>query len=148
MAKSLVAYEVHTFQGGNWKIDSFFDDRQLAVATAERLRESDRYSAVRVVEESYDNETKESLTRVIFSKSKVDGNNVEARKRKAAVAREVADDDRIMKAAKLQREREKKLEKQKAERNRWLIGLSLKLVGIVVVGAGLLIGLRVLLDSL
>lgn len=60
------AFEIHTFQGGRWKIDSVFDDRELAVFEAQRMEGSRRYSGVRVVEETFDEGTQQTSTRTIY----------------------------------------------------------------------------------
>ena len=51
MSASLKAFEIHTFRGGKWKIDSVFDDRDLALFEATRMDESGRHAGVRVIEE-------------------------------------------------------------------------------------------------
>lgn len=63
---NLIVYEIHTFNAGTWKIDSVFDDRELAVQEAERLARTQRYSEVRAVEESFNEDTQRSSTRTIF----------------------------------------------------------------------------------
>ena len=47
------AFEIHTYQGGKWKIDSVFDDRDLALFEAHRMDQSGQCSGIRVVEEIY-----------------------------------------------------------------------------------------------
>lgn len=79
------AFEIHTYQGGKWKIDSVFDDRDLAMFEAQRMDGSGRFSAVRVVEEVFSEKTQETKTRTIFRGSKVDGaNNAELEKSRNA----------------------------------------------------------------
>ena len=60
------AFEIHTYQGGKWKIDSVFDDRDLAVFEAQRMEGSKRYLGVRVVEETFDEETQQTAVRTIY----------------------------------------------------------------------------------
>jgi len=60
------AFEIHTFRGGNWKIDSVFDDKELALFEARRMDESSRYSGVRVVEENFNESSNETVTRTLF----------------------------------------------------------------------------------
>ncbi len=60
------AFEIHTFRGGKWKIDSVFDDRDLAVFEAERMETSRRFAGIRVVEENFDESTQKITTRTIF----------------------------------------------------------------------------------
>ena len=81
------AFEIHTFQGGKWKIDSVFDDRDLALFEAQRMDESGRYSGVRVVEEVYVETTQETRTRTIFRGTKIEAHNA-AELRKSADADE------------------------------------------------------------
>ncbi len=63
-------FEIHTYRNGSWKIDSVFDDRDLALMEADRIDRSNRYSAVRVVEETFDEETERGGTRTIFRSTK------------------------------------------------------------------------------
>ena len=65
------AFEMHTYQSGEWKIDSVFDDRDLAMFEAQRMDESGRYTSIRVVEEIYVESTQETKTRTIFRGSKI-----------------------------------------------------------------------------
>jgi hypothetical protein len=74
----LRAFEIHTFQGGKWKIDSVFDDRELAMLEAGRMDESGRYAGVRVIEEDFDELTQKTKIRTIFRGSKVEQSNAAA----------------------------------------------------------------------
>ena len=85
----LVAYEIQSFQAGNWKIEAIFDDKKLAVIDAERMDSSGRYSAVRVVEESHDDVTGKTSNKTVFSSSKLDDHNKKAINLQAEVKREV-----------------------------------------------------------
>ncbi len=60
------AYEIHTFKDSVWKIDSVFDDRDLALHEANKIDEGSRYAAVRVIEENYDEVSDLTTTRTIF----------------------------------------------------------------------------------
>ena len=60
------AFEIHTYHDGKWKIDSVFDDRELALFEARRVDEGSRYSGVRVIEEVYDEASDLTTTRTIF----------------------------------------------------------------------------------
>jgi len=60
------AFEIHTYQNGRWKIDAVFDDRSLALFEAKRMDEGNRFAGVRVVEESFDEDSQETQTRTIF----------------------------------------------------------------------------------
>jgi hypothetical protein len=74
------AYEIHTFKDGVWKIDSVFDDRELALHEANKIDEGSRYAAVRVIEENYDETSDLTTTRTIFR------GNRSARKKAEAAA--------------------------------------------------------------
>lgn len=68
----MVVYELQLFRDHDWKIDSVFDDRDLAVIEAQRIERSKRYSGVRVVEETCDQSTSRPVTRTIYRSSKVE----------------------------------------------------------------------------
>ena len=76
------AFEIHTYQDGKWKIDSVFDDRELALFEARRVDEGSRYSGVRVIEENYDEASDLTTTRTIFRGGTADRQE-RARKAKA-----------------------------------------------------------------
>lgn len=78
---SMKAFEIHTYQSGKWKIDSVFDDRDLALFEAQRMDESGRYTGIRVIEEIYVESTQETKTRTIFRGSKVEAANAEQLKK-------------------------------------------------------------------
>jgi len=60
------AFEIHTFRDGKWRVDSVFDDRELAVHEARKVEANGRYAAVRVIEETYDEASDLTTTRTIF----------------------------------------------------------------------------------
>ena len=71
------AFEMHTYQSGEWKIDSVFDDRDLAMFEAQRMDERGHYTSIRVVEEIRVESTQETKTRTIFQGSKIAAANAE-----------------------------------------------------------------------
>lgn len=71
----LVIYEIHTLRGGEWKIDSIFDDRDLALQEGHRIEHSNRFTAVRVVEETFDEATEKGSTRTIYRGTAIDRAN-------------------------------------------------------------------------
>jgi hypothetical protein len=83
------AFEIHTYQGGRWKIDSVFDDRDLAVFEAQRMDVSGRYPGIRVVEETFHEASNETTNRTIFRGNKVAKANEEEFQKTAAVRRQV-----------------------------------------------------------
>lgn len=60
------AYEIQTYHGGRWMIDAVFDDRSLAMFEAKRMDDGNRYSGVRVVEETFNELTQKTSIRTIF----------------------------------------------------------------------------------
>lgn len=60
------AFEIHTFKDGQWKIDSVFDDRELALHEARKVEEGGRYSSLRVIEEIYDEVSDLTTTRTLY----------------------------------------------------------------------------------
>ncbi|MFM2129483.1 MAG: hypothetical protein RL477_1029 [Pseudomonadota bacterium] len=80
----LRVFEIHTYRNGSWKIDSVFDDRDLALMEADRIDRSNRYSAVRVVEETFDDETERGGTRTIFRSTKAERINAANQARQQA----------------------------------------------------------------
>ena len=60
-----VSFEVQSYVGGTWKIQVFFNDRELAIAEADRMEASKRHGQLRVVEERYDEARDEYLMKVI-----------------------------------------------------------------------------------
>lgn len=105
------AFEIHTFQGGKWKIDSVFDDRDLALFEAQRMDESGRYSGVRVIEEIFLEQTQQTKTRTIYRGSKIEQHNA-AELRKAKQIRHQAEQNRV------QRKQEGVVKKQMAQRDK------------------------------
>lgn len=83
-----VSYELQTFLGGVWKIDSVYDDRQIAVYEAQRLHGSGRYPAIRVVEEKYERSGK-IATKTVFRAAKVDETNTDTIERQKTARQEV-----------------------------------------------------------
>lgn len=85
----LVGYELHTYRGGAWKIDSVYDDREIAIFEAKRVHSSGRYSAVRVVEERFDPATDKTSSKTVFRVAKADDENAESMERQKTARREV-----------------------------------------------------------
>lgn len=67
----LVAYEVQTFEAGTWKISSMFNEKELALIEARRLEEGIRKRETRVVEESHDEASGRTRTKVVYSTPRI-----------------------------------------------------------------------------
>ena len=93
------AFEIHTFREGQWKVDSVYDDRELAMHEARKVDENGRYAGVRVIEEKYDESSDLTTTRTIFrgrtETAKSTAPKPTARKSGRAVQRGGARRDRI-----------------------------------------------------
>ena len=63
-------YEIHILRNGRWKIDSVFDDKELALFEAQRMDGSGRYPGVRVIEEAFDEQDTNFSARTIFRGTK------------------------------------------------------------------------------
>ena len=60
------AFEIQTFKDGEWKVDSIFDDRELALYEAKKISGSTRYAGVKVIQEDWDEATNQTTTRTLF----------------------------------------------------------------------------------
>ena len=78
MAK-LTAFEIHTYKNDAWKIESIFDDRERAVLEGERMGQSARFDEVRVVEETFDEESEKVGTRTLYRSPREPVNTVVAK---------------------------------------------------------------------
>lgn len=63
-------FEVHTQSGGRWRIDSVFDDRELAIENAKQAAKKPTVEAVRVVVEVWDERTQRGATRTVYRSSR------------------------------------------------------------------------------
>ena len=60
------SFEIQTHNSGKWKMDSVYDDRNLAIDEAKKIDTGARYSGVRVVEENYDEATDQVTSRTLY----------------------------------------------------------------------------------
>ena len=74
------SFELQTFKNGQWTVDSYYDDRDLALSEAERLNETGRHAGVRVLREEFHEPTNTSNYHIIFSKLLKDKANKEDRR--------------------------------------------------------------------
>ncbi|MEQ8387131.1 MAG: hypothetical protein RLP16_02260 [Alphaproteobacteria bacterium] len=86
----IVSYELQTYRMGTWKIDSIFDDKELALFEARRVAESRRHSAVRVVQEDYDENTNDTTNRIVYRSSSVAESNNQAAEKQRQMKRPAA----------------------------------------------------------
>lgn len=100
------SFEIHTYQGGRWKIDSVFDDRDLAIFEAERMDVSGRYPGVRVIEETWEEATNSTTTRTLYRGAKVAKANEENLQKSAAIRQQAYQARQERKVAKTQQKRQ------------------------------------------
>lgn len=74
---SAATYELSVFYDGRWKVDSLYDDREIALYEAQRVLTRSHCTGVRVAEERFRGSTATYETRTIFRKTRVDGSNKE-----------------------------------------------------------------------
>ncbi len=123
------AFEIHTFRNGRWKIDSIFDDKELALFEAQRMDGSGRYLGVRVVEEAFDENDRKTSARTIFRGTKAAQSNEKALKAKSRAREEVEIERRRKTARDAERRRVLLHKAKKKESNPYrLISLLLLLV--------------------
>ncbi len=144
----IVSFEIHTFVNGEWKIDSIFDSRDLALSEARRVDEGRRYSGVRVIEEIFDEGTQNVTSRTIYRGSKVDEENAAALEQKKRVRAEVQAKAAKRKVAKSQATRKEAVKKKQHSFNMAMTLIFFKVAGIVVFGVGLILGIRYLATML
>lgn len=138
------AFEIHTFHNGRWKIDSVFDDRDLALFEASRMESSKRHAGVRVIEENFDEESRKCTTRTIYRGA----NNVQSKTAPENKARQDARSGAP--ANKLGRElnRKKRAKKSKNKKKKGVVFSIMVLALALFGGVTAIIGLRLLANLL
>jgi len=141
------AFEIHTFQSGRWKIDSIFDDKDLALFEAKRMDGSGRYSGVRVVEEAFDEGNKKTSARTIYRGTKAAKSNKEDVRAKLEMRQEAVLQRRrkATREAERRRAQQSKAKKKKETNPYRLISILLLLA---LIGLGALYALERLRDIL
>jgi hypothetical protein len=138
-----VSFELHTYTGGVWKIDSVYDDRQIAVYEAQRLHAGGRYSAVRVVEERFDGESGKITSKTVFRASKTEPANADALERQKAARHEVQEARRAVGVGEFEKGAGGRVQPL-PKSSPGVVALTLIFAAVVVAGIGALIALRYL----
>ena len=144
----IVSYEIHTFVKGEWKIDSIFDSRDLALSEARRIDEGTRYSGVRVIEEIFDEGAQTVNSRTIFRGSKIEKENAQALEQRKQVREKVQARDARKKVDKGVAAKKAAVKKKKKSFQAAMVLIFFKTMGIVVLGVGLILGIRYLAEML
>ena len=132
----LTSYEIQLYQAGIWKINTVFDDAELALFEARRMVESGRYASIRVVQEEFDDDSGDVRTRTIFRDARIDRHNDRRVSQDASVLKAALADRRKREFEKTERRR---LKKQKRLRPIRLLVILLALAGMAI---GAMIGLQ------
>ena len=127
------SYEIQTFKDGKWRLDSIFDDRELAFFEAKRIDEGKRYAGVKVIEEYWDEASNLTATRTLF-RGGAAKNDMPAKPR--AAVKKIKSGHRTGKG----KERSRK-GKRRAKKSGFVAPIMV-LVLIVLVAVGALIGLQ------
>lgn len=128
-----VSYEVYAHKGGNWNIDSVYDDKAEAMYEAKQLLESRFSTGVKVIEEAFNDETGDTASKIIFQQVK-GGESSRIKQVEKPKARVAAKDAK------------KKPAKKKDNFTRYVLMLVLSVGGIGVALLGLLFFLVHLLE--
>jgi hypothetical protein len=130
------AFEIHTYQGGRWKIDSIFDDKGLALFEARRMEESFRFPSIRVVEEEFNETRNETVTKTIFRSGKVNRRlNVQEEAPKKA--------QQQVKSGSKGRARNGKGRKSKEKKKSGIWGPVIALVVLIIAGLAAIVALEI-----
>jgi len=135
------SYEIHTFTNGDWKIQAFFDDKDLALLEAKRMIQSRRYPALRVTEEYWDDRNQVFRSRTIYRESEAERHNQQVAEKRAEVRRE-AEESRERRQA--SREAQRKKAANQPSFGETYVGLALKGIGIFALGVGAIVILNAL----
>ena len=63
-------YEVQVYTRGAWKIESIYDDREIAIFEAKKIQRGGRFLAVRVIEERSSPTRDEAAVRIVYRATK------------------------------------------------------------------------------
>lgn len=138
----IVAYEIQTLIDDKWKIDSIFDDQELAVLQAGHMVAAGRFAGVRVVQEAFDEADQKTKIRVVFGGTGVQPHNSEASQRHASVSRDVTQ----IRAERAVRDVQKDVVTQRVvvrkKPSRVLVWIGVRAALVLVCGAGAYLALK------
>ena len=83
-----VTYEIFVFYNGQWKLDSMYDNHEIALFEAQRVLQGPRCMGIRVAEQRFRDATATYATRTIFRKTKIDGVNNDGVEREKKIHRD------------------------------------------------------------
>ncbi|NQU56114.1 MAG: hypothetical protein HQ513_02690 [Rhodospirillales bacterium] len=83
-----VSFEIYSFKGGNWMLDSVHDDKNMAIHQGRMLIASPHHMAIRVVQETYDEASDNTTSKIIYKEQK--GGDDEKQKPKSSKKKDPA----------------------------------------------------------
>jgi hypothetical protein len=142
----ITAFEIQVLNKGDWKIDSIFDDGDLAEVEASRVFGRGAYDAVRVVQENYNEATDTTSIRTVTEMKKASAE--EAVNGAAGESRDVISANDVADAQRRYRSSMKPEAATPATEFRllWWVGLIVRSIAIALAGLGVLFLLRLLYE--
>ena len=129
-------FEIQVYKGGIWNVDSFFDDREIALSEAERLNDTGRHAGVRILEEKYDESSNIARYRVVYSKLKNSGASDDWRKQARQTSKISSSSNNRARKRTVQR-------KAKSQKNKGGFYMSLIVAFVILIaGVAAMIGLQ------
>lgn len=142
----ITAFEIQVLNKGNWKIDSIFDDGDLAEVEASRVFGRGAHDAVRVVQENYNEATDTTSVRTVTEMKKT--SMAEAAIAATTEGRDVISPGDVVDAQKRYRSSRNPEASRSAPEFKllWWVGLIARSVAIALAGLGVLFLLRLLYE--
>lgn len=146
--KVITAFEIQVLNDGDWKIDSIFDDKDLATFEANRVFGRGLYDTVRVVQEIYNEMTNTASARTVSELRKAAVLNPVETLAKAALAAQNEAAQRVAEPAELPPLNNENDRATDGNGTLWWLGLMAKSFGIAIGGLAFLFVLRLLYELL
>lgn len=139
-----ITYEIQILAQGQWKTDSMYDERELAISEAKNIEQTRKgLLALRVVAEHFDDATGLFTPRTVYRFNKTDQiEEEEERKREEQRKKPQSAAKPKPKAAAARKGRSTGRPAQKVARSTWL-GVTLATGGVTFVVAAMIIGFKV-----
>jgi hypothetical protein len=78
-------FEIYSFKGGVWLLDSVHDDKNMAIHQGRMLIASPHHMAISVIEESDDGVTDNTMSKIIYKEKKGEGDEKPKKRTKEKV---------------------------------------------------------------
>lgn len=142
----ITAFEIQVLDKGDWKIDSIFDDGDLAEIEASRVFGRGAYEAVRVVQENYNEAMDTTSVRTVTEMKKTSA--ADAANASTPLGRTTISPDEVGEAQRRYRSSMKPESAAPSSEFKllWWVGLIARSVAIALAGLGVLFLLRLLYE--